>query len=211
MKKKIGAVLLIVMLLTITVPVMGTTCTLHQQVSVSPDSKVQTTEVVITLHSLKGRENVHLQIAVDDLEALGDQPDVEDILALLPEEKRGEIQQRLENDKTNLLELGKRTSLFSSQSLWGRMRNVLPLNDSWVNYLCTVKGVGLIFLFPPFLPITPLLYAGLVVVNSNGTNGEINRAMEHAIMAPFIGVSVWWLQAYVFAGLAGVVYCWNND
>ena len=178
----------------------------------SIEETVEYEQVVITIHTLRAKERITVQIPCEDLNA-EQIPSYEQLLSYIPEEQRNEIMQRMESDKQALSSRMQKMPVLNL--LKGRLENTASGNivtdaEYFVNYLCSVKGFGLLLLFPPFLPITPILCAGLLIINTNGTNGEINKAVEQAIMMPFIGFSVWWVQAYVFSGFAGIAIGINN-
>jgi len=163
--------------------------------------------MAVTVHTLHGKRNIQVDVPVEELNS-GRIPSFEQIVSYLPTDEATKIIQQFEEDKQTLS-----TWMQEYMSTFNIMEDGLEnaalggvFNDVeyFVNYLCSVKGVGLLFLFPPFLPITPILWAGLLIINTNGTNGEINEAVEQAFMMPFIGLSAWWVQMYVFAGFAGV-------
>lgn len=170
-------------------------------------------QIEVTIHTLRGKEKIMVEVPVSDLDA-ETIPGYEDILSYLPEDKENEILQQIEQDKQTLSNrMQKRTpmlNIIESKLEHTAASTIFSDAEYYINYLCSVTGVGLLLLFPPFLPITPILWAGLLIINTNGSNGEINKAVEQAFMLPFIGISVWWVQAYVFSGFAGVAIMINN-
>jgi len=170
-------------------------------------------QIEVTIHTLQGKEKIIVDVPVSDLDA-ETIPSYEDILSYLPDDQKNEILQQIEQEKQTLSNrMQKRTpmlNILDSKLDHTAASSMFSDAEYYVNYLCSVTGVGLLLLFPPFLPITPILWAGLLIINTNGTNGEINKAVEQAFMLPFIGISVWWVQAYVFSGFAGVAIMINN-
>lgn len=164
-------------------------------------------KMMITVHTLHGKRNIQVEVPVEEVQSERI-PSFEEILSYLPTDEATRITQQFEQDKQTLsTQMQEHVSTLNI--IEGRLKNtalgrMLADREYFVNYLCSVKGVGLLFLFPPFLPITPILWAGLLIINTNGMNGEINEGVEQAIMMPFIGLSAWWVQMYVFAGFAGV-------
>jgi hypothetical protein len=181
----------------------------------SKESALCTKEITVTIHTLSGCEQKTAIIPMTILANSSKEPlSYDQIISCLSEEDQRVVTQQITKDKQTLsryFDQMEKSNGNSNRVKQDRIikRLPLPINDSFVNYLCKVKGVGLLFLFPPFLPITPILWAGLLIFNTNGTMGEINRAVEQALMIPFVGIS-FWAETYVFAGFAGIAMGWNT-
>ena|GEM_PF-2786426 len=80
-------------------------------------------------------------------------------------------------------------------------------NSIYVNHLCEVKGIGGGLLLIPFLPITPLLFAGgVILLDTNGADGHWCHLVHIAIFIPFIGLPLYMLPppTFVIIGYAGL-------
>ena len=79
----------------------------------------------------------------------------------------------------------------------------------YVNMMCKVTGIGMGLLFPPFIPITPVLFAGVpgLILDTDGLMGHWMHAVHLAIFIPFVGFSAYFSLPALFliAGFAGVV------
>lgn len=78
----------------------------------------------------------------------------------------------------------------------------------YVNIMCKVTGIGMGLLFPPFIPITPVLFAALgLLLGTDGLMGEWSHVVHLAIFIPFVGFSAYFAPPALFliAGFAGVV------
>lgn len=212
--KKIVVIMVVILMLLTAIPfsiAQSTTYTPHNRVKTP--SKTETSEITITIHTLSGKEQRTINVPTSLLNNITKPPSCEEILSYCSPETKNYINTLINKDVTKLSRLTMPFSRLSTSQIERKssLPSSKPTDDYFINYLCEVKGIGILLLFPPFLPITPILWAGLLILNTNGTMGEINQAVEQAVMMPFIGLSFWWVQAYFFVGYAGIAIGFSDN
>ncbi|MCD6448573.1 MAG: hypothetical protein J7L58_05990 [Thermoplasmata archaeon] len=78
----------------------------------------------------------------------------------------------------------------------------------YVNMMCKVTGIGMGLLFPPFIPVTPVLFAALgILLSTDGLMGQWSHMVHLAIFIPFVGFPAYFAPPalFIIAGFAGVV------
>ena len=90
-----------------------------------------------------------------------------------------------------------------------RMPAGVPLRGDFnlsINILCSVTGIGVLLMVPPFLPVTPLLFSTFTLLYTNGTLGEWLRFSTFSFLSPFVGISLYVPSGvFVYVGYAGLV------
>ncbi|MEF8848722.1 MAG: hypothetical protein V5A68_06265 [Candidatus Thermoplasmatota archaeon] len=181
------------------------TATDLQKENIESENKVfpDDNSYVMTLHKIDGIERFPIEIHSKKVESIKNNSkniDIEELIPSYLKPKIEDLNKATKNKEKNFL-----SKIFNQNSL------LLNQTEIYTNALCKVKGVGFVLMFPPFLPITPFLYVGLLLsINSSGFMGEWNlgqlgKTVEHALMAPFVGVSIWGGGIYVFQGFSGFV------
>ncbi len=148
-----------------------------------------------------------------------------DLVEILPDDIKTSVEQMMDEEKEKLSTMS--IGDFSSRNLiisilckndgldetmpFSELATTSDYNNTHINALCTVQGFGILLLFPPFIPITPILYAGLLILHTNGTMGEWSSGVEHAFMMPFIGLSIWISGLYMFVGVSGLVIAFEGN
>ena len=186
-------------------------------------SSLEQEKVIITLHKTDGKERIEVYLSRETTELIRSNFKEVDIIELLPEEYKIRVLQIINKELNKMTSmsieefnnpvfnlLSKKKGIDKSDTLVD-LAESLAINETYVNVLCTVKGVGLLLLFPPFIPITPILYAGLLILNTNGLMGMWNETADHAVMIPFVGLSLWLSGVTVIQGISGLVIAVKTD
>ena len=73
--------------------------------------------------------------------------------------------------------------------------------------MCKVMGIGMGLLLPPFIPITPILFAMPgILLDTTGLMGHWTHVVHIAIFIPFIGLPAYFaLPLFFIVGFAGIV------
>jgi len=77
----------------------------------------------------------------------------------------------------------------------------------YVNTMCKVLGIGGGILFPPFIPLSPLVIATpIVLLDTDGLNGHWFHGVNVAIFIAFIGLPTYIapLPLFIIVGFAGI-------
>lgn len=220
MKKQV-VFLVICMLFMVTVPVAA----LHEEVSAEnsvQESSPEKVKAVFMIHKFDGdTEKIVGYLSVEQAELFRSKDvDADAIEEMLPDDVKScvekaineayqEISTMTVKDVRNPLVsmLSKRLGVEEDASL-GELAEMLGNSGAvYVNAVCKVIGIGLLLLFPPFIPVTPLLFATFSVVTTEGTMGEWTHGAVLVFCMPFVGVSVYLLPQpmFVFTGFAGLV------
>ena len=78
----------------------------------------------------------------------------------------------------------------------------------YINAMCKVLGIGGGILFPPFIPLSPLIIATpIVLLDTDGLNGHWFHGVNVAIFIAFIGFPTYIapLPVFITVGFAGFV------
>ncbi len=166
-------------------PVVSTAGSAESAYAVSDGER--STGGMVMLHTMSGVERFPCELPSDLSSMTG-----RDAWGLIPEGLRGSLRQRVELEREKL-----------------RAPSVMPLlgdaNLSF-NVLCSVTGVGLLLMVPPFVPLTPLLFSTLTLLSTNGTMGEWTQFSMFAFLTPFVGISLYVpTGVFVYSGYAGLV------
>lgn len=81
-------------------------------------------------------------------------------------------------------------------------------SNIYVNVMCKVTGIGMGLLIPPFIPITPILFAAVgILLDTDGLMGHWTHMVHLAIFIPFIGLPLYFAPPALFliTGFAGIV------
>jgi len=178
-------------------------------------------EITITIYKINGVEKIKTKISNEHLSKLKTNPLDIDLIEILPKNTKEYVNKILDEEYTKLknmkiFEVIDKKPIFSHFIKQAGLKKHMSLSEAkelllertdedryYYNALSYVKGVGLLLLFPPYIPITPVLFAGLLIMNTRGVMGSWNETLDKAFMIPFVGLSVWASGAYVFAGFSG--------
>jgi len=142
---------------------------------------------MVMLHTMSGVECFRC-----DLPSLPASLTPRDVWRMVPDGLRASLRGRVERERAML-----------------QAPSVMPLLDGAnlsFNVLCSVTGVGLLLMVPPFLPVTPLLFSTLTLLYTNGTMGEWTQFSVFAFLTPFVGISLYVpTGVFVYSGYAGLV------
>ena len=187
--------------------------------------KSEDVKVIITLHTTNGKERLMRCLPKETIEMIRSNLEDVDLVEILPDDIKTSVEQMMDEEKEKLSTMS--IGDFSSRNLiisilckrygldetmpFSELATTSDYNNTHINALCTVQGFGILLLFPPFIPITPILYAGLLILHTNGTMGEWSSGVEHAFMMPFIGLSIWISGLYMFVGVSGLVIAFEGN
>jgi len=153
--------------------------------------------VVVTLHTATGREHISCLVKGGAVAALGMRASEDAVWGLLPTEQRDILRQRVAAERDQVVRRMVPAAGYGSE-LWGDYNLTF-------NFLCSVVGVGILLLLPPFLPLSLFLFATFLLFATNGTMGSWTYFVTFAFMAPFVGISFYAPNgAYAFVGYAGI-------
>ncbi|MFO8132738.1 MAG: hypothetical protein R6U10_02210 [Thermoplasmatota archaeon] len=166
-------------------PVVSTAGSVEAEDAVS-DSERSAGGMVL-LHMLSGVERFRC-----DLSPLPASMAAGDVWRMVPDGLRASLRERVELEREKL-----------------QAPPVMPLPGDFnltVNFLCSVTGIGVLLMVPPFLPVTPLLFSTFTLLYTNGTLGEWLRFSTFSFLSPFVGISLYVPNgAFVYVGYAGLV------
>jgi len=78
----------------------------------------------------------------------------------------------------------------------------------YINAMCKVAGIGGGILFPPFLPVSPVLIAfPITLLRATGLMRDWSHGVQLAIFISFVGLPLYITPPpiYIIAGVAGIV------
>lgn len=172
------------------------------------------TEITINIYTLSGVETRKVLIESEFLKNIGQPsaiPSYEELLAFLSEKDQKYVKQKILADKEKISGMVSKSNVLKNRIYNDRIENMddKSIDNYFVNYLCRVQGWGLL-MFPVFLPVTPILWAGLLFLETKGIMGEYTIEFDQAIMIPFIGLSLWLVDTIYFGGYAAVAIGINS-
>lgn len=156
--------------------------------TVAPDlvSSGETGHGLVVLHTMSGVERFRCELASRPGSLT---PPA--VWEMVPDELRASLHERVERER-DMLEVPAGIPMLQGYNLT-------------FNFLCSVTGVGLLLMVPPFVPVTPLLFSTLTLLSTNGTLGEWVRFSVFSVLSPFVGISLYVPNGlFVYTGYAGV-------